>query len=353
MSLEIYLGSNTPLGFFSYFEAFIHHMKRVIILKGGPGCGKSTLMKKLAAYGESAGQETVWIYCSSDSDSLDGVFFPQHGILYVDGTAPHALEAKTPGACEMLLDLGQCFALDALSGYAGEIRKLNAVLSEKYKRCYTYLRSAKAVKENADTCCEVDLEKLRRRTQALAHRTIPRRKDAKMGTRYDIFLSGFTKNGLEKRKLPGIYTCVPVFDPMAKDGGMMETLADTALENGYTAYSVHDPYDPKGKPMHVLLPEIRLAFVSMGRAFGYENAPGRHIRLDARETVAPEKQKIRKDRKIQRMLEQRAQEALTEAKAIHDELEQIYLPHVDFEKVDRMTEKELEKLKAVFEGTQR
>ena len=43
---KFFAGSNTPLGFYSFFDQIIDLMQahRFFILKGGPGTGKSTLM---------------------------------------------------------------------------------------------------------------------------------------------------------------------------------------------------------------------------------------------------------------------------------------------------------------------
>ena len=50
-SYSFFLGSNSGGGFRSYFSSFYDapSMRRVYLLKGGPGNGKSTQMKKIAA----------------------------------------------------------------------------------------------------------------------------------------------------------------------------------------------------------------------------------------------------------------------------------------------------------------
>lgn len=47
MIYKTFLASNTAKGFVGYFSDFMAS-HRTVILKGGPGTGKSTLMKKLA-----------------------------------------------------------------------------------------------------------------------------------------------------------------------------------------------------------------------------------------------------------------------------------------------------------------
>ena len=63
-----------------------------VVLTGESGCGKSTFMRRTTAAMEERGLESVYIHCSGDPDSLDGVIFPAIGTAIVDGTAPHGMD---------------------------------------------------------------------------------------------------------------------------------------------------------------------------------------------------------------------------------------------------------------------
>ena len=88
--IEYFLGANSPSGFYSLYDHLLppEQARAIYILKGGPGCGKSTLMRKVAAWAQEAGLETEYILCSGDPDSLDAVVFPDKAAAIVDGTAP-------------------------------------------------------------------------------------------------------------------------------------------------------------------------------------------------------------------------------------------------------------------------
>ena len=89
--IQYFLGANAPTGFYSLYSELIQPetARAVYILKGGPGCGKSTLMRQIAARMEREGLDTEYILCSGDPDSLDALLLPQLGVALVDGTAPH------------------------------------------------------------------------------------------------------------------------------------------------------------------------------------------------------------------------------------------------------------------------
>lgn len=91
--IQYFLGANAPTGFYSLYSELIRPetARAIYILKGGPGCGKSTLMRRVAARMEGEGQETEYILCSGDPDSLDALLLPQLNVALVDGTAPHGI----------------------------------------------------------------------------------------------------------------------------------------------------------------------------------------------------------------------------------------------------------------------
>ena len=77
--------------------------------------------------------------------------------------------------------------------------------------------------------------------------------------------------------------------------------------------------------------------------------PCRRLRLDAfaqRELSREERAALRKRKKESRALLSAATETLAQAKALHDELEAVYRPHVDFSGLDALAEEHIRRLNA-------
>ena len=91
MVTNFFLGANSGTGFQSLYDGFTdpRGLRDLMVLKGGPGVGKSTFMKYIGQQAEAAGEDVEYIWCSGDPDSLDGVYLPRLGVAAVDGTAPH------------------------------------------------------------------------------------------------------------------------------------------------------------------------------------------------------------------------------------------------------------------------
>ncbi len=141
-----YFGAaNTYSGFKSYFDEIFDpkNYNRIYVIKGGPGTGKSSLMKKiLSQFSEKANSEAI--YCSSDPNSLDGVIIENNGkrIALLDGTSPHETDAKVPGAVDEIINLGEFWDKEWLIPRKDRILDLNKEKKNEYKTAYKYLSIA-------------------------------------------------------------------------------------------------------------------------------------------------------------------------------------------------------------------
>lgn len=142
-----YFGSaNSYNGFYSLFGEIFSRKKfeRTFILKGGPGTGKSTFMKKLAKMADDRGAAVEYYYCSSDINSLDGVIMELQGKKFaiIDGTAPHENDAVYVGAADEIVNLGDGIDYDWIRQYRERIITLSDQKSAAYKNAYSYLKVA-------------------------------------------------------------------------------------------------------------------------------------------------------------------------------------------------------------------
>ena len=127
---------NTAKGFQNYFCSNLKNLEKIYILKGGPGTGKSSLMKKIGNAVIVKGVPVEYIHCSSDPNSLDGIIIRSIGIAIVDGTAPHIIEPTAPGALEEYINLGVAWDVDALAASKKEILYLQSEISSCYPKAY-------------------------------------------------------------------------------------------------------------------------------------------------------------------------------------------------------------------------
>ena len=125
LETRYFLSALTGAGYYALHRQFLRPPERYFcILKGGPGCGKSTFLKRVGDAGRAAGLAVVRLHCAGDPASLDGVYFPEKRSGFFDGTAPHTVDPALFGASGEYLDLGTFCRTEALD--TARIRTLNA-----------------------------------------------------------------------------------------------------------------------------------------------------------------------------------------------------------------------------------
>lgn len=166
VNMSFFAASNSADGFKNYYERCFERADRLYIVKGGPGTGKSTLMKRVADIAESLDMAVERYYCSSDHTSLDGVLFNCGGRWtgVLDGTYPHPYIERLPAVREEIVNLGEFWDADALRAQGEHIRMLCAQKGRMYDAAYSYLRACGGLHDVYGRYCgaEVDREKMRR-----------------------------------------------------------------------------------------------------------------------------------------------------------------------------------------------
>lgn len=140
ISANGYDGFRTRQGTLYRSECF----DRIFIILGGPGTGKSSLMRTVAEAADQVGAEIEYIYCSSDPASLDGVILSKggHRVALLDGTAPHERGASVPGAIDELVHLGACWDTEMLIQSKDRIQNEKKEADAAYARARSYLAVA-------------------------------------------------------------------------------------------------------------------------------------------------------------------------------------------------------------------
>ena len=144
---HFFAGANSGEGFQNLFPRLVDLEKTYdyMILKGGPGVGKSTFMKEIGRTMEQAGTAVEYLWCSGDPDSLDGVLLPELRCGMADGTSPHVIEPKYPAAVDRYVDLGRFYHLPTAKAAAEEAKACTHAYQGAYVRAYHCLRAARQV----------------------------------------------------------------------------------------------------------------------------------------------------------------------------------------------------------------
>ena len=86
-----------------------------------------------------------YMHCSSDPNSLDGVVFPELQVAMLDGTAPHVVDPKNPGAVDEIINLGQFWREEGITANREKILDINQEIGRYFTRAYRYIQAAYSV----------------------------------------------------------------------------------------------------------------------------------------------------------------------------------------------------------------
>lgn len=349
-----FLGANTACGFYSIYEDFAageHDFLRVI--KGGPGGGKSGFMKKIGAAAQDAGYDVEYILCSGDPDSLDGVYIPALGIGYADGTSPHIMDPKFFGATGDYLNLGEFCDTDAAMSLRPELEAVTREYRGLYTRAYSYLAAAQnaATARGGAYLLPEDVEASKHRAISTGERELPRTKHATVPGRVTRRLvSACSCKGRVLLHETMSRLCERIYvldDRMGLADTFLRQLLDMAVRRGVDVIACPRSSNPDMLEA-LLIPSLSLGYFADGHEFDLTFKPYRRLRLDGlvdSERMRALKPRLRADAKLANELTESAIGALAEAKALHDKLEELYHPHINFTALTAATKKELKLLK--------
>ncbi len=334
MAYAFFLGANSKEGFVSLYPTLQAENRRIYAVKGGPGCGKSTLMGRLA---EKLGGPQEYIHCSSDPRSLDGVLLP--GMAIIDGTAPHVFDPRFPGCDGDFLPTPPLKDPVALAEQAPALYALQAASKAHYAAAYRLLAAAALLREGRRAILSSLLRREPRTRLAALLREIPKAEGPGLLRRR--FLDGLTPEGplcLWDTVTQNCRRIIALEDPCGLCLPLLEGLLEGALARGQTVYGCYDPLEP-GRLLHLLLPDCGLAFVSQREALPF--APTRAIHPLAavdKEALSRRRAALRRKARIEQALLEDATAHLAAAHRLHDNMEDIYRPHLDFAALDSCVE---------------
>ena len=371
MSVErhYFPGNNTPLGFFSYYKHILgqREANKIVCIKGGPGTGKSTFMNRIAEYFASMDEDIDYLHCSADENSLDGIVLKDRRIAVIDGTSPHITDPVTPGAVDKIVNLGEFWDEEAIAVNKSEIIDLNEETSRWYRIAYNYLSAAKSVYRSLEEIYNDDSEDSEI-YKVVADIVGSEYGDLdislKPGKRKKFFASAITGDGVVNyiTSLLGDMKRVYMIDsPVGySNSSFMEIVTEGAIYRGLDVEVYYCPMCPEEKIEHIVIPELKTAFVTMNRYHDIQpweipapDESGQEIILIDMEdymnilNIGKNSELIQSLNEEYDILLNKSVKHLSLARDAHLMVEKMYIPNMNFTQLSDMRDKLQSELAAI------
>lgn len=336
---KLFPGANTANGPFNFFNYMIpENVKRIFCLKGGPGVGKSSMMKKISKEFIEKGYDVELHYCPSDPSSLDGIVIKKLGVVLLDGTAPHIVDPKDPGAIDEIINLGEYWNLTGLENNRSEIVECGKSISESFQRAYKFLKAAEPIYHDMEikyTNC-MDFGKANLLTEQFISKIFDGIESSEIykGERH-LFGTAITPIGHIDYTDSILSEVDKVYYLKGNIGTgkttFLKKVYQKAVEKGMKVEVYHYPLI-KEKIETIIIKDLNIG-VTVSSIFEDKEA----IDLDQllnKDKLAQYEEEILFDKKIFEELINYAISNLEKAKSKHDVIEAYYVPNMNFELID-------------------
>ena len=348
-----YGAANTCDGFYSLFAEIFspETIKTIYILKGGPGCGKSTMMKKISDHAVKEGYSVENFYCSSDPDSFDGVIIKELSVAVLDGTSPHTLDPKYPAVCENIINLGVAWDTEKALSIGKDVRTLSKQKKKAYDKAYAYLSSCHGALSVIERCMQSYLleDKMCRAIERLASRI--KFKSGKgdirclftdcVSSKGNIHLDTFEKHSETRYFIKDFAGIMPKY---------MEFLANELTSRGADITLARDPVNTRYiRGIYIADSDISFTVYDdeFARKLDLKQQPYKIInmaRFCDTDIYRCQKSIVRYAEKAYDTLYNGAIRELQAASQLHSDIEKLYYTVTDYSVVEKITEELIHKL---------
>jgi len=327
-SMHFFLASNSPKGFFSKMDIFGKNLPegwKCNVIKGSPGCGKSTYMNKIAEEMKQINTQIEYIHCPSDPDSLDAVIFPDLKLCYVDGTAPHVIDPILPGITGNIIDLSKYVDINNSNKNRSKILQLNKKSQKFYSQAQKYLISFRSILSNSieEYIEKIDTNYIKKIFDSISKKYF-RKKLPKNGQKTTRMISSFGPQGLLvlNQNFKNFDQIYQINDDLNLESDiLLKHLTDLSNKSGHNNIVCINPLSFNEKIETLIIPELKLAFFVKNR---WQKPNIKWAENTTKIRISKKSQINNHDKDILDLLILKATRSMEKNLSIHLEIEKIY-----------------------------
>ncbi len=334
----VFTSGYTAQGYYSYLPTLLNQLKRIILLQGTPGSGRSTFIKKIGLnLAERRYQVQFWP-SPLDASYMEGVYLPQLETAIINEDATGDIQVEDyPEIVVHNIDLRDYYNQQDLAGSEEEIAALTDQLETIMGRVKLDLKEVQKSRKQLANHYEnlLNAEKIRVLSQQLITEILG---EGERVTHH--FARAITSEGVVDffEEITGNCTRRYILEgpPGCGKSWLMRRIGEEAVSQGHKVGFYHSGLDPDSLEMVVLKSlNIALADSDIVRA---ANRPGdRYISLlecsNGHEALYAQPE----TREVERLVSNRLYqviEGLTRARQVEQKLSKLFTKAMKFDQVD-------------------
>lgn len=339
---------NTARGVHCLYDSGFEELQKVYLFDGYPGCGKSTVLRRIADGLTSLGHTLELFHSPLNPDELDALIVKDLKVGFADGRTCEGL-ASLRNVEVVPVDFAQAVNLARLSLETKQrIETLESQQREAFSRAYETFAAALRIHDEWEAIYigHMDFHKADQVGQELLSALFGQQTTAKTATVRHLFFGAATPKGAVDH-IPTLTGDLRrrIFikgRPGSGKSTLLKRLAAAAEERGFDVEVFHCGFDPNSLDM-LIFPELDLAIFDSTAPHEYFPSRSSDEVLDMYERAmqpGTDEQYASALKDIQHRYSQKMQEAtayLREAQQFHATIKAIYVAVTDFDQVDRLS----------------
>ncbi|OME02573.1 hypothetical protein BSK54_09925 [Paenibacillus odorifer] len=360
--LNFFAGGNTAHGFSNLYESSLQGLTRLFVLKGGPGTGKTRIIREIGDLLAQQGYEIWLIHTASDNDSLDGVVIPELKVGIIDGTAPRVIKPELPEEAIVHVNLEQAVDTLQLSQRCVEIDSLVDQYTEEHELAYSGFAEALRIHDEWEAIyiATMNFQAADELTQEYIQLLYGDQNFEKVSRVDHRFLGAATPKGAVDF-VPNLTAGLKRYLVKGRAGSgkstLLKKLAAEGIKRGVNVEIYHCGFDPNSLDM-IIVRELGFAIFDSTAPHEYfpDRATDEIVDMYSRciqpgtdeafaETIAGIKERYSSTMK-------QSIQHLTAAKVFLDELKTIYAAATDFGHIDQIKSQIHQEISGIVESPQ-
>lgn len=349
-----YAGGNTARGFANQIDSSLQGLERLYILQGGPGTGKSSIIREIGDRMTESGFDIWLFHRPSDNDSLDGVIIPGLKTGIVNGMPPRVVHPRLPSGAVRYVNLDEALDANRFESDKSAVESLSEQIALAHNRAYAGFAEALRIHDDWEAIfiANMDFEAADQLTASYIRQLFGDSHLEKTSRVDHRFLGAATPRGavdFVPNLTEGLKRYFIKGRPGSGKSTMLKKLAAAGTELGFDLEVYHCGFDPNSLDMVIVR---ELGFALFDSTAPHEYFPDRDtdeivdmyvhcIKPGTDEKYAAAISGF-KDRYSAKMKE--SIEHLAQGKTLQDEQTQLYRSAVDFRLVDEIRDRIIQEI---------
>ncbi|NPV71333.1 MAG: hypothetical protein HPY55_11925 [Firmicutes bacterium] len=144
---HLFASAITPNGLMNYLDTIVGRCRKVYVIRGDPGTGKSVVMGKVAQAALERGYDVELYHCPLNPEKIEHVMIEGLGVALVKSIEPHTY---LPSPHDTIIDMNEFLSPEVVKKHAALTVEDSRLFADLFGRAVSFIQLAKEVHDRME-----------------------------------------------------------------------------------------------------------------------------------------------------------------------------------------------------------